>query len=321
MRNYDVVIVNFNGEKIIADCLKSIVASSLKPEKIIIVDNASNDNSIKVIEDLSIPSVELIKSDQNIGFGPGNNLGMEKSKSEFILFMNNDLLLDSKCAQNLIDGFIADDIAIINPLIINGWDRKDESKVYSFGASLNDVGFGYSLTDTKENKDDLTCFSGACFMARGVIIKEVEFEPAFFLYYEEPEISAKILRKNLKISRIKEAKCYHLESYSSPKKAKDGIAFRQYYGIQNRWYMIGKHWPAKMIPKAVAINLVHLLFFSFFFLVNRKFSYLKLIYLAPYKFLMGTTKRYKSSHSLAQKLTRDSVSSYLGLGKKVLKKD
>lgn len=321
MNQYDVVIVNYNGEKILKRCLESIINSSLKPEKIIIVDNDSKDGSIKLINELRIKNICLIKNDRNIGFGPANNQALELVESNYVLIMNNDVVLDRKCAENLLSGFSDDNIVIINPLIISGWDRNDESSIYSFGAVMNDAGFGYSLTDRGKNIFSLSCFSGACFMARSKAIKEVGFEPSFFLYYEEPDVSAKVLGKGYQIGRVKEAKCYHLESYSSPQKTIDGIAFRQFYGIQNRWYLIGKYWPPELLLRALFYNLIHLIYFLLFFLKHLKFEYLSLLFIAPKRFHQGRTNRIINKNMLWYKiLARDGIVKYLTVKNSVVKR-
>jgi GT2 family glycosyltransferase len=160
-------------------------------------------------------------------------------------------------------------------------------------------------------------------MVRSTIIKRLKFEKNFFLYYEEPELSVRILKEDLKIGRILEAKCYHLESYSSPQKLADGVSFRQFYGVQNRWFMIGKHWPLRLLPTTILVNYLHLFYLMYFFVRNRKFSYLKLFYLAPVNLIKG----YKSrEHNKAKnkfwykRLDKLSLTKYLVLSKKVFTK-
>ena len=101
MNSYDVVIVNYNGEKIITLCLRSIYNSEIKPNQVIIYDNASKDKSVAIIKK-KFPETKLIRGRENIGFGNGNNKAMRYSKSDFILFVNNDVLL-IKVHQDLIE--------------------------------------------------------------------------------------------------------------------------------------------------------------------------------------------------------------------------
>lgn len=289
-KTYDVVIVNYNGEKIISPCLKSLFASTTQPSKVIIYDNHSSDASTEIIKK-KFPQVILIEGDTNLGFGRANNEAMKRSDADFILFMNNDLILGKNCAEALLRGIIDDAVAVVNPLIYKDWVKRKDQEIYSFGAEMNRSGFGYSLTEPGIDRIDLSCFSGACFMAQAETIKKLRFEDHFFLYYEEPDLSARLLMAGHKIGRQSEAVCYHLESYSSPQKTTDGICFRQFNGIQNRWYMLGHYWPTGKLLQALPLNIAHLIYNVFFFLKNQKFREAKILGLAPARLFEGR-KRY-----------------------------
>jgi GT2 family glycosyltransferase len=132
------------------------------------------------------------------------------------------------------------------------------------------------------------------------------------MYYEETEISTRLLKLGLKINRTPKAKCYHLENYSSPKKHADGIAFRQHMAVQNRWYMIGVNWPLCLLPKAIMVNILHLLYLQFFFFKNKQFNKLNLILKAPEKLILGLYQRnnYLKDKYWYKHLKRTSISTY-----------
>jgi GT2 family glycosyltransferase len=278
MKNYDAIIINYNGQEIISRCLESLYASSMPPASIIIYDNASRDKSVEIIKK-KFPKVVLIKGEKNLGFGRANNEAMRHSDSEFILFMNNDVILDKNCTRELLEGFKDNKIAVVNPIVYKGWDKSASPEVYSFGAEMNSSGFGYSLYDCKIDRTDLTCFSGACFMARGDCIKKVKFEKSFFMYYEEPYLSAHILSEGGKIGRIVSAKCSHLENYSSPQERSKGICFRQFYAIQNRAFLLGRFWTTRLLIKALPLNLAHLFYNVYFFIKSGDWCKTKLLFL------------------------------------------
>lgn len=321
MKTYDVVIVNLNGEAIIYDCLDSIFSSTTKPSKVIIYDNNSSDKSIKLIKN-KFPKVQLIEGEKNIGFGPANNAALELVEAPFVLFVNNDVLLDKNCTRELLRGFEDKRVAVIDPLIYKGWDKKKDQNVYAFGAELNDTGFAYALYDAKTNRTDLNNFSAACVMMRTDLIKKIKFEPTFFLYGEEPMIGIELSRRGCKIAREQKAKCYHLESYSSPQKKSKAIAFRQFYGIQNRYFMIGKYFPARLWLKALIFNTAHLCYIALFDLLSGNFSYAKIVYLAPFKLVKGLLVRPRNRAKDVfwyKKLSGIPLKKYFSLRKKVFK--
>ncbi|WP_243324076.1 glycosyltransferase family 2 protein [Geothrix sp. SG200] len=98
-----VVIVNYNGEAFIGDCLNSLLGDENVCE-IIVVDNASKDGSLEYLG-RRFPDVTLLQSTGNIGFGRACNLGAEKAKGEFLLLLNYDAELGSRLegAINYLD--------------------------------------------------------------------------------------------------------------------------------------------------------------------------------------------------------------------------
>jgi len=287
--SYDVAIVNFNGRNIIGKCLDSVYKSTILPRKVIIYDNGSRDGSAELLKK-KYSQVDLIEGKTNIGFARGNNEALKRATSKFVFFINNDVVLDKNCAQALLAGFKDKKIVVLNPMIYRGWKIKKNQPVYAFGAVLDRCGFNYGLYDRGGDRNDLSCFSGAAFMARTGVIKEMKFEQRFFLYYEEPDLAVKIFKKGLQIGRVKRAECYHLESYSSPREI-EGIAFRQFNSIQNKWYILGKYWPCLQLLGAFVVNGAHLLYIMYFMIKHLKLIYLKIFYLAPINMLTGLLHR------------------------------
>jgi len=89
-----IIIVNYNGKIFMDDCLTSIKKHVLLSHEVIIVDNASSDGSVEYIRD-HFSDVNLIASEENLGFARGNNLGSKSAKGKYILLLNNDTVLCS----------------------------------------------------------------------------------------------------------------------------------------------------------------------------------------------------------------------------------
>ncbi len=93
MIELSIIIVSYNTKDFIRECLKSIKATSKGfGYEIIVVDNASSDNSLEMLK-IKFPDVIVIKNQENIGFSKANNLGVEKSKGKYILFLNPDTVI------------------------------------------------------------------------------------------------------------------------------------------------------------------------------------------------------------------------------------
>jgi len=105
-----IIIVNFNVKELLLNCLESIYKSkgAKKQWEIIVVDNASSDNSVNTVKK-KYPLVRVIVSKRNLGFSSANNLGVSQSRGKFVLFLNPDTLVESKTLQETLDFMIADE--------------------------------------------------------------------------------------------------------------------------------------------------------------------------------------------------------------------
>ena len=121
MKTY-IIIVTYNGEKWIQKCLSSVMKSDIK-HNIIVIDNASNDNTSNIIKDY-FPEVELIENTENIGFGRANNIGIKKAYDEsadFIFLLNQDAYVEKDTIRKLVNIAKSNqNFGIISPVHLNG---------------------------------------------------------------------------------------------------------------------------------------------------------------------------------------------------------
>ncbi len=99
-----VIVVTFNGENWIRKCLDSLRSNTI-PVHIVVVDNKSTDNTIEIIKN-EFHEVELIKLDENIGFGKGNNIGLRKALIEnvdFVFLLNQDAWIEPDTISKLVE--------------------------------------------------------------------------------------------------------------------------------------------------------------------------------------------------------------------------
>lgn len=86
------IIVTWNNEKEIEDCLSTVSRYSPKNSKVIVVDNNSNDRTVQIIKE-KFPEIDLIESKENLGFAAANNLALDNVSSEYICYLNPDVIL------------------------------------------------------------------------------------------------------------------------------------------------------------------------------------------------------------------------------------
>ena len=97
-----VITVNFNGKRYLSDLIESLMQQTLRPSEIIVVDNASTDDSVEFLR-RTYPSVKIVRSQKNIGFAGGNNLGAEVASSQLLALINNDTIVASDWLEQLVN--------------------------------------------------------------------------------------------------------------------------------------------------------------------------------------------------------------------------
>ena len=97
-----VIVLNYNGQHCIKDCIESLLAQSYTNREFIIVDNGSVDNSLEIIKDF-IPRIRVITNSVNVGFTKGNNIGIRAAKGDLISFVNNDTRVHTDWLRHLVN--------------------------------------------------------------------------------------------------------------------------------------------------------------------------------------------------------------------------
>jgi GT2 family glycosyltransferase len=95
-----IVVLNWNGKEITEECLNSIKKQTFKDYEIILVDNNSTDGSSEYLKK-RFPKINLIQNKENYGYAKGNNIGIKKAKGDYVLILNNDIILDKNFLKEL----------------------------------------------------------------------------------------------------------------------------------------------------------------------------------------------------------------------------
>ena len=88
-KDVTVIIVNWNGAHLLRRCLSAVLAQTYPSYEVIVVDNASTDNSVELVQ-RDYPAVRLIQNRSNVGFASANNVGIAASQSKYVATLNND---------------------------------------------------------------------------------------------------------------------------------------------------------------------------------------------------------------------------------------
>jgi len=228
-----IIVVSYNTEKITIDCLKSIIKSlnnSFLKYEILVIDNGSKDKSISAIKKLKSEiknynlKINLIENKTNIGFGPANNKAAKIANSDYLLFLNSDIIVLKSSIEKL-HKFYKQNEKLFN-FLGGKLFNKDKSSQSSCGpmytlpmvfVHLFLRGDYWGLTRYSPNKlKEVDWISGACILTKKEYFKKLGgFDEKIFMYMEEIDLFYRAKKLGYKVFFYPEAKFIHLGSQSS----------------------------------------------------------------------------------------------------------
>jgi GT2 family glycosyltransferase len=246
MKKVSIITVNFNQPRVTEELLKSIPDTYTNIE-VIVVDNGSNGN-LSTEWQSNYPEVKFIRSERNLGFAGGNNLGIKNATGDYLFFVNNDTEFTADLVAQLVSVFDKNpSVGILSPKI----------KYYSNKMLIQYAGYtpmnyytcrnrciGLRETDNGQY-DNITaptayCHGAAMMVRKDAIEKAGMMNENFFLYYEEVDWCEHIKKAGYEAWVCTDALIYHKESVSVGKKSK----LKEYFMNRNRILFIRRNAPA-----------------------------------------------------------------------------
>lgn len=222
-----IIIVNYKSKEKLVNCLDSIRQSDLSNinYEVIIVENNSGDDLSDLEKDFKV-----IKSENNLGMGGGNNLGIKNSRGEFILISNPDIVYEPETIKKLFN-YIKDDSAVglVGPKLLNPDSTLQYScvrfpKIYIpllrrtfigrfFPSRLNHY---LMKSETHSEIKEADWLLGACFMVRRPL--DNLFDERYFMYFEDVDLCREIKGQGLKVIYFPLVQVIHDHVRASAKK-------------------------------------------------------------------------------------------------------
>jgi GT2 family glycosyltransferase len=216
-----IIVVNWNGERFVKDCLDALSNQSYANCEIILVDNGSADNSVRFTRE-HFPAVKIVALTENKGFTVGNAAGLEVAQGAYIAFVNNDARPDEGWLENLLQpmlrnrtvGIGASKLVFENPRILNSAGD---------GLTTAGVGFNRGLGHAAAAFDTPEPVFGACGAAvlyRRRMLDEIGFlDEDFFLYDEDTDLNFRAQLACWKCAYILTAVAYHVVNATAERRS------------------------------------------------------------------------------------------------------
>ena len=210
--NCCVIIVTFNGMQWIEKCISSLQSSS-HPSDILVVDNHSNDGSVRFLKDRK--DIHLIENDENIGFGKANNIGLEYAYragySHFFL-LNQDAWVETDTIELLIEEQSKDpNFGILSPVHFNGEGTALDPGFRRFMKMRKSSGFYEDhLKNRLSGIYNVSFVNAAAWMiSRECISKVGLFHPLFTHYGEDDNYIHRVVVNNYNVGVVSSTRIYH----------------------------------------------------------------------------------------------------------------
>lgn len=294
-----VVILNWNGVKLLEQFLPSIVNYSPEAD-IYVADNASTDDSVAFVK-TNFPSVQIIQNKSNLGFAEGYNEALKSVDAEIFALVNSDIEVTKNWLKPILQTFENEPkTAIIQPKILDYKNKEYFEYAGAAGGFTDKYGYMFCrgrIFDTLEKDygqydDNCEIFwaSGACFFIRSSVYRQLKgFDADFFAHQEEIDLCWRAFNKGLVIKYNSQSVVFHLGGAT----LQQGNPKKTFLNFRNSLLMMLKNLPKNQLFPVLFIRLILDGIAGIHFLFQGKFKHLLAILKAHFAFYYLLPSSYK----------------------------
>lgn len=263
-----IVIANFNGEGFLNTCLKSVLSAQYSNFEIIIVDDGSNDGSIKIIKSFQRKDrrVSLIVNSKNVGAAASRNKAIKVAKGEIVIFLDNDTEVDKNWLGELVKPLIRNQKIGASQSLLLDFEKRDLIQMAG-GLLIPQTGWlvpfyqwqKFSRIRERIAERNIVAISAALAVRKDVIDKVEDFDEKEAIYTEDLDFCWRIWLAGFRIVLVPNSRVFHWTK-SVAKRAGMKASYRQIYFhlAKNSFCSILKNYSAvnifKYFPLSVLIN-------------------------------------------------------------------
>ena len=241
------VVINYQGEAYLEACIRSIKAQSLPVAEIVVVENASTDGSLNVLNS-NFRGLEILRMKTNVGACTARNVGMRAAKYRWVLLVDNDVVLAPDVLRKLTDAVEARPGAVMaQPRSVF---KDDPTRIHYDGGDLHYAGlislhnFGAELAsvDSPPVEDIDVAISLCLLVDKKEIIHAGGFDESYFILFEDLDLSHRLRMAGHTILKVNSAIVQHDEGTAgiSFREGADYPSRRVFFHSRNRWLYMTK---------------------------------------------------------------------------------
>lgn len=253
-----VVICNFNKEDYVLKAIRSVIDTSSNVADIIVVDNASTDDSVSLIQKY-YPDIFLEVLPENVGGAGGFSHGMmlaHKMGYQFISLLDNDAIVSDSCIEGMMKTLTENhDIGVVGPAICTFDDNEIIQEVGS-NISIDEATFSMNLTGKKYSSIEKKIFDcdyvpACCLMTRSDVVSKVGgFDVDFFLYWDDIDWCIRVKKAGYRVVSDSNYQAFHKGGGANSKST-----VPRYYYWRNKFVFFNRH--SDFYPKEIIIPSLH----------------------------------------------------------------
>lgn len=263
-----VIIVNWNGARFLDRCLSSLLAQTVVPYEIILLDNASSDASLDIVR--RFPSVRVLAQSENLGFACGNNLAIKAAadESEWIALLNPDAFPELRWLEELLSAARAHpDFDVFGSKLVNAADPSvldGAGDTYHISGLVWRTGHGAPVSSRPDPTHEVfsPCAASALYR-RSVLIEVGGFDEEFFCFVEDVDLGFRLRLAGHRCLYVPASVAHHVGSGTTGGQHSD---FALYHGHRNLVWTYVKDMPGVLfwsfLLLHLAMNVVALLVFT-----------------------------------------------------------
>lgn len=260
MKRVAVVILNWNGEKMLREFLPDVVRHSTGAE-IVVADNASTDGSLQMLE-REFSTVRRIVLDRNYGFAQGYHLALEQVDAEFYLLLNNDVQVGADWLSPLLEYMDKNPhVAACQPKLLCHWDRTRFEYAGASGGYIDAWGYPYcrgrvmgTVEEDKGQYDEpasLLWATGAALMIRREAYWQAGgLDGRFFAHQEEIDLCWRLRSRGYGIACVPQSKVWHVGGGTLPKDS----PHKTYLNFRNNLLLLYKNLPSERLETVMRVR-------------------------------------------------------------------